>query len=170
MADGGRLSYTGTRLDPIPAKPVSTPVTRQKVLRPLRRKVTGRRAKKASKSGGHPTATSRLSPRGSSKRASYVSSPKSRPHMLGSEYRPRRRKRPAVTASNSKSCGRRLPALSGPAADQSLGIYPFLALLALVLVLYWLIARRFRSADKKRRCSLADLEANLQPGDYLQVD
>jgi len=65
---------------------------------------------------------------------------------------------------------RRLPALPGSTADQSWGITPLLMLLALVLMLLWFIVRRFRTGRTKRRCSLADLEANLQPGDYLQVD
>lgn len=63
---------------------------------------------------------------------------------------------------------RRLPALSAPAADQSSA--PLLALLALALVLLWFMTRRFRTADRKRRCSLAALEANLLPEDSLQVD
>merc|ERR1711964_162606 len=64
---------------------------------------------------------------------------------------------------------RRLPALSAPAADQSSAV-PLLALLALALALLWFMTRRFRTADRKRRSSLAVLEANLFPEDSLQVD
>merc|ERR1711964_269131 len=74
----------------------------------------------------------------------------------------------------SKKERRRLPALSGSASAQSSGISTFLlALLALALVLLWFVARRLRTSQTKslkRRCSLADLEANLLPENYLRVD
>lgn len=53
------------------------------------------------------------------------------------------------------------------------GITSSLMLLVLVLMMFWFVIHRFRIGQNKsikRRCSLADLEANLQRGDYLQID
>lgn len=65
-----------------------------------------------------------------------------------------------------KACRR----LASTHVSEASPMIPWLALFALLFLLFWLLARRFRKTGKKRRHSSIDLEAALQPGDRLQVD